>query len=245
MIMNRLSTGLCVLALAGAALGSYACGNGKQTAGFNGADSGSDGGSTSSSSGSSGSGGSSGATATPPDGGIFVADGGTSDGGDFGGSSSGTVTVACPTPSTQNDFTAPVIDTGVPTDAPMLFAAADVGTDGPCMYEPQSGALFPDNWIRLRLRFATAHQENLFEIKLTIPNETSPLVIYTTQSAYTLHALAWQKITSVGVNGPIDRRPKRHVRQRRAYGRPLDRHGRHDRDRARAGVRQRRLLDDE
>ena len=204
MIMNRLSTGLCVLALAGAALGSYACGNGKQTAGFNGADSGSDGGSTSSSSGSSGSGGSSGATATPPDGGIFVADGGTSDGGDFGGSSSGTVTVACPMPSTQNDFTAPVIDTGVAhrrTD-PLrrrrrrhgrpVHVRAPVRRALPEQLDPPALPLH-DGASREPLR----DQAHRSPTRRARSSSTRP------QNAYTLHALAWQKITSVGVNGPI------------------------------------------
>src|SRR5262249_51221794 len=36
-----------------------------------------------------------------------------------------------------------------------------------------------------------------------VPNETSPLVIYTTQASYTLHALAWKAITTVGVRAPI------------------------------------------
>jgi hypothetical protein len=65
------------------------------------------------------------------------------------------------------------------------------------------GALFPNNWMRLRFRFTTSHQENLFEIKLVVPNETSPLVIYTTDSSYTLDATTWQKVMSVGVNAPI------------------------------------------
>jgi hypothetical protein len=106
-------------------------------------------------------------------------------------------------PTTKNDFAAPILDVGVPANAATLFAVADVGTDGPCMYEPQSGALFPNNWIRLRLRFATGRAENLFQVTLTIPNETSPLVIYTTNNPYTVSSLVWQTITSVGVNGPI------------------------------------------
>ncbi len=95
------------------------------------------------------------------------------------------------------------MDVGAPANAPALFAAADVGTGGPCVYEPEMGALFPNNWIRLRFRFNTTNQENLFEIKLVVPNEASPLLIYSTQSPYTLDAKTWQTITSVGVNAPI------------------------------------------
>jgi hypothetical protein len=109
----------------------------------------------------------------------------------------------CPAPATQNDFAAPIIDTGVPPNAATLFAGADVGTDGPCMFEPEPNSLFPNNWIRLRFRFRALHQENLYQIKLVVPHETSPLVIYTAQNPYTLHAGAWKVITSTGVNGPI------------------------------------------
>jgi hypothetical protein len=130
-------------------------------------------------------------------GGSLLGDAATSNGGGGGNA------FPCPNPTTQNDFANPILDVGVPANAASLFSAADVGTVGPCMYEPEPGALFPNNWMRLRFRYDTSNQENLFEIKLVIPNETSPLVIYTTQSAYTLDAKTWQKITSVGVNAPI------------------------------------------
>ena len=66
-----------------------------------------------------------------------------------------------------------------------------------------TAALFPSNWIRLRFRFNTTHSENLFQIKLTIPNETSPLVIYTSNSSYTLDTATWQKLTTNAANEPI------------------------------------------
>jgi hypothetical protein len=103
----------------------------------------------------------------------------------------------------HNDFANPVVDTGAPANAAELFAAADVGAMGPCMYEPESGTLFPNNWIRPRFRFTTTQQENLFEIKLVIPNETSPLVVYTTQNPYTVDAAVWQTMTSAGSSAPI------------------------------------------
>ena len=149
------------------------------------------------------------------DGGVGSGSGGALDGGGGGslfgdGSGLGTGTepeggtvLVCPTPTTQNDFANPILDVGVPANSAALFSATDVGTSGPCVYEPEMGALFPNNWMRLRFRFNTSNQENLFEIKLVVPSETSPLVIYTAQSGYTLDAATWQKITTVGVNAPI------------------------------------------
>lgn len=177
-----------------APLASYACGSQSNGSGFAGNDGG-------------------GADATQGDGGTSVGPGGG--GGNEGGigsilgdgaaSEGGGVTgvYPCPNPATQNDFANPILDTGTPANAAALFSAADVGTQGPCLYEPEPGALFPNNWMRLRFRFNTSNQENLFEIKLVIPHETSPLVIYTTQSTYTLDAMTWQKLTTTGVNGPI------------------------------------------
>src|SRR6185295_19402995 len=37
----------------------------------------------------------------------------------------------------QNDFTAPVLDSGAPNDAPTLFGVPDTRQGGPCLYEPE------------------------------------------------------------------------------------------------------------
>lgn len=107
-------------------------------------------------------------------------------------------------PQTRDDFPNPILDTGAPSNAAALFSAADVGTDGPCIYEPEMGSLFPSNWMRLRYRYSTTHQENLFEIRMVIPNEAHALVIYTPASSYTLDATTWKILTTVGAGaGPI------------------------------------------
>src|SRR5579859_6379817 len=86
-------------------------------------------------------------------------------------------------PTGHDDFPNPIIDSNAPPNAATLFQATDQGTDGPCVYEPEMGALFPNNWMRLRFRYNTTHQENLYELRLTIPNEKDPLVIYTASSS--------------------------------------------------------------
>jgi hypothetical protein len=103
-----------------------------------------------------------------------------------------------------DDFPNPIIDSGAPASAPTLFGVPDQGTTGPCMYEPEMGSLFPNNWLPLRFRFTTTQSETLFEIKLTIPNEKHPLVIYTTQSGYALPQPVWATIATVAEGaGPI------------------------------------------
>ncbi len=109
------------------------------------------------------------------------------------------------TPATRNDFAAPVFTEGAPASAPQVFAQPDATTNadggaaaGPCLFEPELGSLFPSNWLRPRFRFTTQSAENLFEIKLVIPKQTSPLVVYTTKSGYTLEKAAWDIITATG-----------------------------------------------
>jgi mono/diheme cytochrome c family protein len=110
-------------------------------------------------------------------------------------------------PIVHDDFKAPVFADGAPANAPQVFALADTAADagdggastgGPCLYEPEIGTLFPSNWLRPRFRFAAAQGENLFEIKMVVPNQVSPLVIYTTKSGYTLDKALWQILTSTG-----------------------------------------------
>jgi hypothetical protein len=106
-------------------------------------------------------------------------------------------------PTTRDDFHDPILDTGVPAGAPQLFGAPDLGSGGPCVYEPEMGSLFPNNWLPLRFRFTTSHQENVFQIKLVVPNEVDPLVIYTTKSGYTLGQTTWSTVSTVGSGAPI------------------------------------------
>src|SRR5262245_61148281 len=54
-------------------------------------------------------------------------------------------------PSVFTDFPAnPMIDPGVPANAPALFAPQGDPTGGPCLLEPEMGSLFPRNWLRPR-----------------------------------------------------------------------------------------------
>jgi hypothetical protein len=136
-------------------------------------------------------------------GGTFAPPGGDGGPGPSDGSASSSGGDSPTLPTTRDDFHDPILDTGAPPSSPQLFGVPDVGTGGPCLYEPEIGSLFPNNWLRPRWRFTTAHQENLFEIKLVVPNEVDPLVIYTTQSGYTLTQAVWSIVTTFGAGAPI------------------------------------------
>jgi hypothetical protein len=109
-------------------------------------------------------------------------------------------------PVIRNDFPAPIYDTGAPKGAGSIFGSGDAGAvadagagTGPCLFEPELGSLFPNNWLRPRFRWNAAAGQNLFEIKLVVPNEKSPLIIYTPASVYTMTPADWAFITSYGV----------------------------------------------
>lgn len=114
-------------------------------------------------------------------------------------------------PAVRNDFKDPIFADGATTSAPAVFAKPDVAPPavspdagpgasptGPCLYEPELGSLFPNNWLRPRFRFTASAAENLFEIKLVVPNQASPLVVYTTKSGYALEKAIWEIVTSTG-----------------------------------------------
>jgi hypothetical protein len=76
---------------------------------------------------------------------------------------------------TFNDFASPVVDDPdgggptVPANAPSLFGPASQGTQtgGPCLIEPEPNALFPS---------------------IHAANQTSDLLVYTAQTAWTMRA---------------------------------------------------------
>ncbi len=93
---------------------------------------------------------------------------------------------------------APIIETGAPMDAPVLFGPAGSGsaTGGPCLVEPEIGALLPNNWLRPRFRWTAAAGQNLFELRLATPSEPNDLVVYTTDLTYTLDKLLWGLVSA-------------------------------------------------
>lgn len=123
--------------------------------------------------------------------------------GSAGGESTTTTGSGGMAPVIHDDFKVPVLDADVPAGAPGLFGAPGQASSGPCLVEPELGTLFPRNWLRPRFRFNAANQENLFEIKIDVPYEKTPLFIYTRNSTYALAAATWNIITNLAAGGKI------------------------------------------
>ncbi len=100
----------------------------------------------------------------------------------------------------------PILDTtgdvALPDDVAALFGEPSDGDtgSGPCVLEPPiavgdaPGALFPANWLRPRIRFEPAGDEDVFEIRLTTAREKHELVAYTTNTTWTVPRDVWKGV---------------------------------------------------
>jgi hypothetical protein len=101
------------------------------------------------------------------------------------------------------DFpTEPIIDTGAPADAPTMFGGAPTGP-GPCVTEPEDGAMFPNNWLRPRVKFKATTPGTLHEIRIHADLQANDLVAYTTNEAWTMPKAIWLKLALHVRNQPI------------------------------------------
>lgn len=93
----------------------------------------------------------------------------------------------------------------VPDNAAALFGPAGSGSasGGPCLSEPETGALIPNNWLRMRVRFNAPSGQNLFEIRLHAANQTQDLVVYTTQTQWLMPATMWARLAEHSADQPL------------------------------------------
>jgi hypothetical protein len=144
--------------------------------------------------------------------------------GTFGGNGGfGSEAVGSCTTSTRGcssscgDFpSAPLIDStpadgspATPGNAASYFMPGDGSGAGPCIVEPTSGTLVPQNWVRPRFRVVPAPGQNLFQITLHTQRQANDYVVYTTSTTWTvpktvwdsLRADSWSDVISVTIRG--------------------------------------------
>lgn len=99
----------------------------------------------------------------------------------------------------------PILDGDVPGNVKDLFAAAEFGAaGGPCLMEPEVGAMLPKNWLRPRFRFIqadtlaaggpTGPAQDIYEIRVRAPNQIHELVVYTKNKSWTMPAEMWTSL---------------------------------------------------
>lgn len=90
----------------------------------------------------------------------------------------------------------PEIESGLPSDLPSLFGAGPGQTSGgPCLVEPSLDALVPSNWTPLYFEWSAPADQDVFELRLSVDNQLNDLVVYTTQTSYTVPATVWAGLT--------------------------------------------------
>jgi hypothetical protein len=98
---------------------------------------------------------------------------------------------------------APIMDPSAPANAATLFGATGTSSGGPCMADPETGTLFPQNWLRPRFTWVATGSENLFELRIAALNQDDALVVYTTATTWTMPADVWAGLSQHTVDQPI------------------------------------------
>lgn len=102
----------------------------------------------------------------------------------------------------------PIIDGTAPANAKDIFANATFdGAGGPCLMEPEVGAMFPKNWLRPRFKWiatdalkpgnagdAGGTPQTLFELRLHMEGQSNDLVVYTTNATWTMPREMWDAL---------------------------------------------------
>jgi hypothetical protein len=103
------------------------------------------------------------------------------------------------------DFPNPVFDGAAPSGSAMLFGPPSQGatSGGPCLVEPEDNVLFPQNWLRPRFRWTPANGQDLFELRLHVANQTRDLVVYTTQTSWTMPKGTWDALRLHSAGQPM------------------------------------------
>jgi hypothetical protein len=85
----------------------------------------------------------------------------------------------------------PIFDLGVSSDVPGRFPLPST-VSGPCVTEPEDGALFPNNWLRPRVRVPGS--TDVLKITIQAPNQANDLVAYTNGESWALPKDVWRKL---------------------------------------------------
>ena len=117
-------------------------------------------------------------------------------------STSPSSTVVPPCTGICADFpTAPIVTGGAPAGAPSMFAGSG-NAPAPCLTEPEDGALFPDNWLRPRVK-VSAPGATLFEFRFRSPMQANDLVVYTASDNWAMDETTWLALATHVVDSPI------------------------------------------
>lgn len=97
---------------------------------------------------------------------------------------------------------ATIVDTGAPANAAGMFQGSPPSSGGPCVVEPEDGTMFPNNWLRPRVRF-TGAAGKLVRITMEAPNQDSTLTAFTTSDTWVMPKETWSNLRFHQVNDQV------------------------------------------
>ncbi|MDP9037346.1 MAG: hypothetical protein M3O50_21315 [Myxococcota bacterium] len=84
-----------------------------------------------------------------------------------------------------------------PANVASLFGTTAATSGGPCIVEPPNGALFPNNWVRPRIRFSVANpNQSLFQIRIHAARQSNDLVVYTASKSWKIPKNIWTALAA-------------------------------------------------
>jgi hypothetical protein len=117
--------------------------------------------------------------------------------------SSGTTTVVIqPCTGKCADFpSAPIVTGNAASNAASMFGGSGSAA-APCLTEPEDGSLFPNNWLRPRVK-VSAPGATLLEIRFHADMEANDLLVYTAEDNWAMDNTIWKNLAAHVVNLPI------------------------------------------
>jgi hypothetical protein len=94
------------------------------------------------------------------------------------------------------DFPTPIFDGTAPSNSGTLFGSEGSGasTGGPCLVEPESDVIYPQNWLRPRFTWTPLGGQNLFELRLHVANQLKDLIVYSSNTQWTMPSTLWDAL---------------------------------------------------
>jgi hypothetical protein len=100
----------------------------------------------------------------------------------------------------KHEYIEPAPDDGSalpPSNVASLFGGMASTSGGPCIVEPPDGALFPNNWVRPRVRFVAASaSQTIFRIRIHTARQKNDLVVYTKSKTWKLPKDIWTALAA-------------------------------------------------
>jgi hypothetical protein len=102
----------------------------------------------------------------------------------------------------QHEYNEPMPDDGsqIPfanlAAAHRAFSATPATSGGPCIVEPPDGALFPNNWVRARIRYKPTGTSQTFQIRIHASRQMNDLVVYTKSTSWKIPKDIWTALAA-------------------------------------------------